>query len=68
MGHLTPDLAFRVLRHLSVRELLRVEPVNSSIMYPTLLPTTLHIGFAEVANYGSSPFHLEVSLSKHNRH
>jgi len=28
MTHLSPDLAFRVLKHLSVKELLKIELVN----------------------------------------
>jgi len=78
MTHLTPDLAFRVLKHLSVRELLTTEPVNlfffgsfyfyDAFFFFFLLHTLSKIGFTQMASYGSSSFYLEVSLSQHNRH
>ena len=74
MTHLSPDLAFRVLKHLSVKELLKIELVNinfyiyNTSFFPSSSSHIVKLGFTQMASYGSSSFYLEVSLSKHNRH
>ena len=62
LGNLEPDLAHKVLRHLSVPELLAVEPVGPSSFgqQPTVL--TLQSGVEKVARNSPQPNHMEAPL------
>lgn len=72
IGNLAPDLTFKILKHLTVQELLAVEPVRTSCRLPLISPPFLYrifnlclirtIGIEEVARSSPHARSLEVSL------
>ena len=69
LGSLAPDLALRVLKHLSVREVLRIESVSKPspqffLMFPlfVILPTVLngYAGISQMAGGGTPSLDLAV--------
>jgi len=68
VGNLAPDLAFKILRRLNVRELLRVEPVciHVNVQWGAK-PTVIFLGIEEVATDGAPSVLVAVPLSEINR-
>lgn len=69
VGHLAPDLVFKVFQYLTVPELLDAEPVRmSSLVSDHLTHETSFIsGLKEMARNGTFTCTLEVPLSPHHR-
>lgn len=67
IGHLAPDLVFKIFKYLSVQELLNVEAVSSRLIPPDRSLTT-PVGFEEMAGDGTSPGSMEVPLFTHHPH
>jgi hypothetical protein len=68
VGNLAPDLAFKILKHLSVAELVGVESVSSLTLGCGARFDTSLLGFQKVARNSSLTRSLEISLYKVDRH
>ena len=69
LGKLAPDLAVRILKHLTVKELLAIEPVRPPLHYRCLASNhslVNVVGLQKMASNGTSPRHLEVPLPAHH--
>lgn len=76
IGNLAPDLTFKILKHLTVQELLAVEPVRSTYCSTPILPIigilTLSLmlitGVEEVARSSPHARFMEVPLLEDHRY
>ena len=67
VGNLAPDLAFKILKLLSVKELVGVESVrwfHCRLILDWITQPTALVGFQKMARNGTPSFALEVPLSQ----
>ena len=66
IGHLAPDLVFKIFKYLSVAELLNVELVRRNPFHSGKYDIFFLLGVEEMARDGAPPCSLEVPLAPHH--